>query len=85
MPGELRSEPGYSQPGPDRRRLWDSEFGRNGQSQAQPRLVRNQLPAENQGNPMSPAGVDQDWAALEQWAGRDAHDYGGGYTKEYRQ
>jgi hyaluronan synthase len=85
MPGEPRSEPAYPQPGPDPRRLRDTQFGRNGQSQAQPRFARNQLPAQNQGNPRSPSDVDQDWAALRQWAGQDAHDYDGGYTEEYRQ
>jgi hypothetical protein len=85
MPGEPRSEPAYPQPGPDPRRLRDTRFGQSGQPQAQPRFARNQLPAENQGNPRSPADVDQDWAALGQWAGQDAHDFDGGYTEEYRQ
>ena len=85
MPGEPRSEPGYPQPGPDPRRLPDTHFGRNGQAQAQPRFVRKQLPEENLGNAMSPAGVHQDWAALDQRARQDAHDYDGGYPKEYRQ
>ena len=83
-PGNPRNLHADPQRGVEPRRSPDTRLGGNGQSSLQPRFVRNQLPAEIQENALNPAGVRQDWAALEQRARRDAHDHDG-YTKEYRQ
>lgn len=85
VPGDPRNLPADPQRGLEPRRSPDTRPGRIGQSRPQPRFARNQLPAEIQENALNPAGVHQDWAALEQRAWQDAHDHDGSYTKEYRQ